>query len=279
MNVMHRFWDVVTRSDGARVRIDGPIAADEDLLFGDEVTPMALREALKDQSGDLQIYINSPGGDVVAATQIYTMLSEYKGTVTVKIDGIAASAASIIAMAGDVVLMAPTAYMMIHNASSVALGNKYDMEHEASVLEEVDKGIRTAYMLRTGLSERKLAAMMDEETWISAAAAIEMGFADGYITSEEPEEEEKEEENEPAREPLEEPEEEPEEEEKEEQRAAAYYRLPAVAYSAKDSMERMLERELKKHTRRDGVENARKEAAAEESAEAIQRLRLKLLSY
>ena len=268
-----KFLDVVTRDEGlpTLVRLDGPIAADDDLLWGGDsaVTPNRLREALQDTEGELTVYINSPGGDVMAATEIYTMLKERKGFVTVKIDGVAASAASVIAMAGDEVLMAPSAYMMIHNASSVAVGDKREMAHEAEVLEEVDRGIRTAYKLRTGLSDRKLAEMMDAETWMSAAMAVALGFADGIIGEEE---------EEPDEDP-EEPESDPEEEEKEETRAVAYMRrlsltgLPAVAYSAKDARARLLQ----------AAEHRAQEktvaAAADAEADAIQRLKLRLLSY
>lgn len=185
---MSRFWKYMNRTftDEAGeskqvsvLRIDGPI--DSELWWGDEVTPDTFRTELEAHPGDIEVYINSPGGDVIAASQIYTMLVEHKGNVTVKIEGLAASAASIIAMAGTTVLMAPVAYMMIHGASSIALGNHSDMRHEADVLEEIDKGIRDAYCLKTGLRESKVAQMMEDETWMSAKTCISLGFADGYI--------------------------------------------------------------------------------------------------
>lgn len=163
----------------AVLRLDGPISADT--WWGDEVTPEMFREELASHPGAIVVYINSPGGDVIAATQIYTMLLEHNGPVTVKIEGLAASAASIVAMAGSTVLMAPTAYMMIHNASSIAWGNKHEFEHEAAVLDEVDRGIRDAYRLKTGLRESKIEQLMEDETWMSARTCIDLGFADGYI--------------------------------------------------------------------------------------------------
>ena len=158
------------------LRLDGPIA--EKSWFGDEVTPEQFRSELAAHPGDLMVYINSPGGDVVAGSMIYAMLREHSGRVTVRIDGIAASAASVVAMAGDVVEMAPTAYMMIHNAATVAMGDNRQMRKAAEMLDEINRGIRTAYAMKTGKSERELARMMDDETWMSAPKALEYGFCD-----------------------------------------------------------------------------------------------------
>ena len=184
-----RFWAYDETPEGAPavLRLEGPI--DTEVWWGDEVTPDMFRAELEAHPGDIEVYINSPGGNVIAASQIYTMLVEHRGRVTVKIEGLAASAASIIAMAGTTVLMVPTAYMMIHNASSIALGDKHEMEHEAAVLAEIDRGIRDAYRLKTGLSDRKLEQLMEDETWMSARTCIELGFADGYIGAD-PEEDE-----------------------------------------------------------------------------------------
>ena len=185
---MSKFWKFMNKtvSDEAGqpkqvnvLRIDGPI--DTEIWWGDEITPDAFREELEAHPGDIEVYINSPGGNIIAASQIYTMLVEHKGNVVVKIEGLAASAASIIAMAGTTVLMAPVAYMMIHGASTVAWGNQQEMRHEADVLAEIDKGIRDAYCLKTGLRESKVAQMMEDETWMSAKTCISLGFADGYI--------------------------------------------------------------------------------------------------
>ena len=166
-------------SEPAELVIDGPI--DSEVWWGDEVTPKAFRNELNSKKGDLTVWINSPGGDCFAASQIYTMLKEYKGKVTVKIDGIAASAASVIAMAGDEVLMAPTAMMMIHNPLTAVWGNKDDMEQAISVLEEVKESIINAYEIKTGLQRAHISRLMDEETWMNARKAMELKFADGMI--------------------------------------------------------------------------------------------------
>lgn len=144
----------------------------------------------------MTVWLNSPGGDCVAAAQIYNMLKEYPGNVTIKIDGIAASAASLIAMAGDNVLMSPVSMMMIHNPLTMAVGNADDMQKAAEMLNEVKDSIINAYELKTGLSRARLSHLMDDETWMNAVKAVELGFADGilyrdaYEKDEEPEEDE-----------------------------------------------------------------------------------------
>ena len=140
------------------------------------------REELFDGQGDVVVWINSPGGDCIAASQIYTMLMDYKGNVTVKIDGIAASAASVIAMAGTTVLMAPTALIMIHNPMTAAFGDHEDMQKAIDMLSEVKESIINAYEIKTGLSRAKLSHLMDSETWMNAGKAIELGFADDILT-------------------------------------------------------------------------------------------------
>ena len=132
-------------------------------------------------SGPVTIWLNSPGGDCIAASQIYSMLMDYKGDVTVKIDGIAASAASVIAMAGTKVLMAPTALMMIHNPATTAFGDHADMRKAIEMLEEVKESIINAYEIRTNLTHTQLSHMMDDTTWMNAKKAIELGFADGLL--------------------------------------------------------------------------------------------------
>lgn len=134
--------------------------------------------------GPVTIWINSPGGDCVAASQIYSMLMDYKDEVTIKIDGIAASAASVIAMAGTKVYMAPTAIMMIHNPATIACGDHEDMAKAIDMLNEVKESIINAYEIKTGLSRAKLSHLMDEETWMNANKAIELGFADEILTDE-----------------------------------------------------------------------------------------------
>lgn len=152
--------------------------------FDDDVTPKMFHDELFSGSGPVTIWLNSPGGDCIAASQIYTMLMDYSGDVTIKIDGIAASAASVIAMAGTKVLMAPTALMMIHNPMTAAYGNHADMQKAIEMLDEVKESIINAYELRTGLSRAKLSHLMDSETWMNCGKAIELGFADGVLEDE-----------------------------------------------------------------------------------------------
>ena len=178
---MKKFWNWVRNEDGTRIlTIDGVIA--EESWFEDDVTPKLFREQLNAGTGDIVIFINSPGGDCVAASQIYTMLIEYKGNVTVKIDGIAASAASVIAMAGTEVLMAPTSLLMLHNPLTVVIGDSEEMQKAIAMLDEVKESIINAYALKTGLSRLKISNFMDAETWLNAQKAIELGFADSMLT-------------------------------------------------------------------------------------------------
>ena len=156
--------------------LNGTIA--EESWFDDDVTPQLFRDELNAGSGDITVWINSPGGDCVAAAQIYNMLMNYKGNVTIKIDGIAASAASVIAMAGTKVVMSPVSMMMIHNPATVAFGDSADMQKAIAMLDEVKESIINAYGIKTGLSRAKLSHLMDAETWMDANSAIEMGFAD-----------------------------------------------------------------------------------------------------
>jgi len=181
---MKKFWNWA-RDENTDVRtlyLDGVIA--EESWFDDDVTPKAFKSELTAVDGDIVIWLNSPGGDCIAASQIYTMLMDYKGTVTVKIDGIAASAASVIAMAGTTVLMAPTALMMVHNPLTVAIGDSEEMKKAIAMLSEVKESIINAYEIKTGQSRAKLAHLMDAETWLNAKKAIELGFADGIIEDE-----------------------------------------------------------------------------------------------
>ena len=156
----------------------------EESWFDDDITPAQFKEELFAGSGPVTVWINSPGGDCIAASQIYTLLMDYPGNVIIKIDGIAASAASVIAMAGTSVLMAPTSLMMIHNPMTAAFGSKDEMEKAIEMLEEVKESIINAYELRTGLSRARISHLMDSETWMNANRAIELGFADGMLTDE-----------------------------------------------------------------------------------------------
>lgn len=175
-----RFWNYVKEEGGdTELRLEGAIA--QESWFKDDVTPKAFRAELEAHPGPLTVWINSPGGDVFAASQIYTMLMERKGDITVKIDGIAASAASVIAMAGTTVLMAPTAYMMVHNPLTFAWGDAEEMRAVAELLDEVKGGIISAYELKTGHSAEEIADLMDQETWMNARSALERGFCDGIL--------------------------------------------------------------------------------------------------
>ena len=153
----------------------------EDSWFDDDITPAMFKEELLAGSGPVTIFINSPGGDCIAASQIYAMLMDYKGDVTVKIDGIAASAASVIAMAGTKVLMAPTGMMMVHNPATIAFGDHVDMEKAIEMLNEVKESIINAYEIKTDLPRKQLSKMMDQTTWMNAGKALELHFIDGIM--------------------------------------------------------------------------------------------------
>lgn len=177
-----RFWAWKNQSEDESERVlelYGTIA--EESWFDDDVTPRMFHNELFQGSGPVTVWLNSPGGDCIAASQIYTMLMDYPGEVTVKIDGIAASAASVIAMAGTKVLMAPTALMMIHNPMTAAYGNHGDMVKAIEMLDEVKESIINAYEIKTAMSRTKLSHLMDAETWMNANKAIELGFADGLL--------------------------------------------------------------------------------------------------
>lgn len=139
------------------------------------------KDDLMSGEGDVTVWINSPGGDCIAAAQIYNMLRDYPGKITVKVDGIAASAASVIAMAGDTVLMSPVSMMMIHNPATMAIGDHTVMQQVIEMLDEVKESIINAYVLKSGLSRAKLSHLMDAETWMNANKAMELGLADGII--------------------------------------------------------------------------------------------------
>ena len=188
---MKKFWNWIRDESGSRVlRLEGPV--DEDNFWGDSITPQDFREELESEAGDVTVWINSPGGNVFAAAEIYTMLKEYDGTVTVRIASIAASAASVIAMAGDRVEMSPTALLMIHDPSTIAMGNTKDMERAIETLNEVKESIINAYTAKTGLRHNKVAELMENETWMNAKKALEYGFCDEILyenKQEEPEQE------------------------------------------------------------------------------------------
>lgn len=185
---MKKFWKWKNQTENNPTErvltLNGTIA--EESWFDDDITPQLFKDELNCGTGNITVWINSPGGDCVAAAQIYNMLMDYKGNVTVRIDGIAASAASVIAMAGNTVLMSPVSTMMIHNSATVAMGDHNDMQKAIEMLNEVKESIINAYEIKTGLSRAKLAHLMDAETWMNANKAVELGFADGIIARENP---------------------------------------------------------------------------------------------
>jgi ATP-dependent Clp endopeptidase proteolytic subunit ClpP len=180
---MNKFWKFanaeVSSGTGAELILEGVIASES--WWGDEVTPAAFREELKNHSGDLTVRINSPGGDVYAGLSIYNALVEHDGKVTVKVDGIAASIASLVAMAGDTIVMNPGAMMMVHKPWTVAMGNADDMKEAAEYLEKVGSSLAPIYAERTGKTEDEINVLLDAETWMTASEAVELGFADEAI--------------------------------------------------------------------------------------------------
>ena len=188
MNKQKKFWNWRNQADDADpkepriLELYGTIASES--WFDDDVTPQMFKDELFAGEGDVVIYLNRPGGDCIAASQIYTMLMDYRGNITVKIDGIAASAASVIAMAGTEVLMAPTSLMMIHNPMTAAFGSREEMEKAIEMLEEVKESIINAYEIKTNLSRARISHLMDSETWMNAKRAIELGFADAMMNEE-----------------------------------------------------------------------------------------------
>lgn len=183
---MKKFWnwikDDAEPSAPRTLELYGTIA--EESWFDDDITPAMFKDELFSGAGPVTLWISSPGGDCIAASRIYSMLMDYPSEVTVKIDGLAASAASVIAMAGTTVLMAPTALLMIHNPATAAFGDHADMQSAIEMLDEVNQSIINAYEIRTGLSPKQLSRMMDDETWMNAKKAIELGFADGMLEDE-----------------------------------------------------------------------------------------------
>lgn len=169
-------WSNSVSSNNQELILDGPIASDT--WWGDEVTPDLFRDELKQHAGDLTVVINSPGGDVFAGLAIYNALVNHNGNVTVRVDGLAASIASVIAMAGDKIIMSPGSMIMIHRPSVCAMGTVDDMEKAKDVLTKIEEGITPIYAKRTGLDEDKIAELLEAETWMLADKAVELGFAD-----------------------------------------------------------------------------------------------------
>jgi len=237
--------------------LDGAIA--EESWFDDDVTPKLFKDELNHGNGDITVWINSPGGDCVAAAQIYNMLKDYPGKVTVKIDGIAASAASVIAMAGDKTYVSPVSMLMIHNPSTIAMGDHAEMQKAIEMLDEVKESIINAYVLKTGLSRARLSHLMDAETWMNANTAIELGFADGLITRDAfpPEKEEEEEETKEDKPDEEETEEEPDEEEESTEKEKKKDSVHSMLFSRKavnNALLNKLERHYRKPKTKQGLQ-------------------------
>ena len=175
-----KFWNWVRNDNDERIlMLNGEIS--NETWFGDEITPKEFRGELNSGQGKVTVWINSPGGDCFAAAQIYNMLMEYPGTVDVHIDGIAASAASVIAMAGNHVAISPVGMMMIHNPATVSIGDEREMKKAMDMLSEVKESIINAYELKTGLPRKQLSNMMNAESWMNAKKALELGFADSIL--------------------------------------------------------------------------------------------------
>ncbi len=181
---MNKFWNWkntvnAENKEERTLFMYGAIASES--WYDDEITPQIFRNELLSGSGNITLWINSPGGCCIAAAQIYNMLMEYQGDVTVKIDGIAASAASVIAMAGTKVLMSPVANLMIHNPSTMAWGESGDMKRAMAMLDEVKESIINAYEIKTSIPRKELSNMMDNETWMNVHSAMQKGFVDGVL--------------------------------------------------------------------------------------------------
>lgn len=166
-----------------KINIKGPVVSNDDAWIYDwlgmeHVSPQSVNNELLEATGDIEVVINSGGGDVFAGSEIYTTLKSYSGEVIVKVVGVACSAASVIAMAGDKVQISPTAQIMIHNVSMVGGGDHNDFDKNSNTLQGFDKSIANAYEIKTGKTTEEILSLMNEETWFNAQSAVENGFAD-----------------------------------------------------------------------------------------------------
>ena len=164
-----KFWNFAEADEERVLYISGEIVDGEDEEDDDEEiksTADIFRDELYSGDGNISVWINSPGGDMLTGAQIYNLIKDYKGKVTIKIDGLAASAASVIAMSGDEVLMSPVSQLMIHNPFSCAIGDSNEMKRAADMLNEVKESIINAYEIKTHLSRAKISRMMDDESWM-----------------------------------------------------------------------------------------------------------------
>lgn len=167
-----------------KIKLNGTVVGDRDAWFYEwleipHISPSSVNKALEEADGeDIEVYINSGGGSAWSGSEIYTALKEYKGKVTVKIPSIAGSAASVMAMAGDRVLISPTGQIMIHNSATWTDGNKSVHQQQTQMLTSVDEGMVNAYEAKTGRSREEIRQLMDNETFLNAQQAVELGFAD-----------------------------------------------------------------------------------------------------
>ncbi|NIF20585.1 head maturation protease, ClpP-related [Candidatus Pantoea multigeneris] len=179
-------WDGNIRAakpEEGSISIFDVIGAD---YWGDGVTASRIAGALRSLGGsDVTVNVNSPGGDMFEGLAIYNLLREYEGKVTVKVLGLAASAASIIAMAGDDIQIGRGAFLMIHNCWVYAAGNRHDLAQLAADMEPFDKAMADIYSARTGLSMEEVGAMMDGETYIGGSDAVDKGFANRLLSADE----------------------------------------------------------------------------------------------
>ena len=272
---MKKFWKWKNQTQNSPTErvltLNGTIA--EESWFDDDVTPQLFKEDLLSGSGDITVWINSPGGDCVAAAQIYNMLMDYKGNVTVKIDGIAASAASVIAMAGTEVLMSPVSMLMIHNPMTVAMGDAAEMEKAIDMLASVKESIINAYEIKTGMSRAKISHLMDDETWMDANKAVELGFADDVLSRPtlKKEEDDEEEDEEIMAEPDEETEEDAEEDTEEEEEDDEKKTQASMLFSRK-SFDSALMKKINKHNKKPLKNKATRKNGELSAKEIINRL-------
>ena len=182
----NKFWNWIKNEESEEntLLLYGAIG-DDTTWFEDDVTPKQFKAELNAcNNADITVKINSPGGDVFAAAEIYTALKEYKGGVNVEIDALAGSAASVIAMAGDIVSISPAGMIMIHNPSTIAIGDSDEMKTAVRMLDEVKESIINAYELKTKLPRDKISRLMDAATWFNAKKALELGFVDEILFEE-----------------------------------------------------------------------------------------------
>lgn len=174
------------KEDDASINIYSTIGEYGD---GSGMTARIVSAILRKADGaDVTVNINSPGGDFFEGLAIHSLLSGYKGNVKVKVLGMAASAASVVALAGDEVEIAESGFFMIHNAWTIAIGNRHDMEDTAGMLGKFDSSMKGLYATKTGMSEKEIEKLMDAETWINGRDSVEKGFANKILGEDEIEE-------------------------------------------------------------------------------------------